>query len=672
MNPFRRLRLLTCAGIFPLLNQTQAISAAPFEWASNDLRQLDARLQTLEEQLKDLPSVEVPQLTERIGYHSGYSPNHNRVEWVEFNLLREAAVDAVVLVPAASSGSGVACPGFGFPLRFRVELFNEDRSTHSVVADFTGEDFPNPGILPVYLPVTGLKTRYIRVTATRLYSEGKQSLFALGEIMALSGKRNMAQPVTRAAFSCSQTMGALPVWGLSNLVDGHTSLGAPEGGTASPTLGYCSEPVDFRRTKEPPPAWVQVDLGDTYPLDEIRLFPAHPPQFAHRSGYGWPVEMKVEVSDNPDFVNSIELKGFRDGAAFPRRDAISPGDNPVSFCPADRDKPVRYIRVTSLRLFDSNGLYVFALSELQAWSGDQNIALHKPVTASSLNPQPGWAAAALVDGFTSRANIVDWPEWLQGLSHRREMFHQINLSKLQREERVQVIKGNIRYGLLTLAALSGIAMIAYYQIQKRRRREEIATLRLRFAQDLHDEIGSSLGCIAFITEDAATHTNDELIRSELAEIREITAQAIESMRDLVQLTQSAKYGSGDLTDHLAQTAERILRGVTYTIHGHAGPAINKLPIEQRRDVVLIFKETLHNLARHAQATIASIDLSQSGSTLLLTIQDNGRGFDPSNTRPNGMGLGNLKRRANKHGGDVRITSEIGKGTTITIELPSHD
>ena len=101
---------------------------------------------------------------------------------------------------------------------------------------------------------------------------------------------------------------------------------------------------------------------------------------------------------------------------------------------------------------------------------------------------------------------------------------------------------------------------------------------------------------------------------------------------MIVLVPAGSSGSGDLTDHLAQSAERILRGIAYTMSGVAGPALNRLPLKQRWEVVLMFKEVLHNLPRPAKATTASIELSQSGPTLAVMIEDNGRGFDPCDTR----------------------------------------
>ena len=94
-------------------------------------------------------------------------------------------------------------------------------------------------------------------------------------------------------------------------------------------------------------------------------------------------------------------------------------------------------------------------------------------------------------------------------------------------------------------------------------------------------------------------------------------------------------------------------------------------MDQRRDLVLMLKESLHNLVRHSQATHADITLAQGDETLILTVRDNGRGFDPSALKGGGMGLVNLQRRAAKHGGIVSVDSAPQHGTSITISLPHH-
>jgi len=648
-----------------------AFAGASLSWLSPELRQIEVEQHSLELALATLPPAPTLQLTQRIGYHSGYSSTPDTVEWVELDLRREEALDAVVLVPAASSGGGVLAPGYGFPVRYRVEVSDSaDHAGRTVIADQTTADFPNPGALPVYLSCTGHRARFVRLTATRLFRDGDRALLAMGEIMLLQGKRNLAARLSRGDFNYSRTLGALPVWGLSNLVDGHLALGPPEGTKPSPSLGFASRRLNFRLEPHPALRWVQVDLGKAVPIDEVRLFPAHPPEFAHRPGYGWPLDLKVEISDDPDFNNAVALTGFQDGSINAPRDPVSPGDNPMSF--VAMNETARYVRVTPQRYFNANGGLIFALSEMQVWSGDANVALGRPVTALDSNELGGWSKAALVDGFTSRHDIVDWPDWLSGLSKRREITQRLALLETRRNAVVSHLKILGTWLLASTICLALLILLVLNLRQRRERRRELEALRERISQDLHDEIGSSLGSIAFISEDALALTGDDAVRRELSEIRDTARQTLDSMRDIVRLAQRGTYGSGDLTEHLREIAERMLRGIPHTLEMTAAPSFNQLPMAQRRDLVLIFKETLHNLVRHSRATKAEITLAEEKSLLSLTVHDNGRGFDPATaSAAGGMGLLNLQRRVAKHGGAVRIDSAPGRGSTLTLTLPRH-
>jgi signal transduction histidine kinase len=659
------LALLAAAGGIPHAD------AASFSWLSPGLRDIRAERETLLRTLAALPPEPSPQLTDRLGYHSGYSSSAETVEWVEMYLQREETLDAVVLIPAASGGGGAMSPGYGFPVRFRVEISESaDHSERVVIADHTRTDFPNPGVLPVYLNAGGRKARFVRITATRLFREGDRALFALGEVMLLQGQRNLATRLARSDFTYSRTTGAMPVWGLSNLVDGHSALGPPEGAQPSPTLGYCSKPVNLERDPHPQPRWVQVDLGQTLPVDEVRLFPAHPPEFAHRPGYGWPPRLKVELSENADFRDAIELPGFRDGSGVAERDPVSPGDNAMSF-PA-RNESARYVRVTAPRLFDANGLYLFALAEMQVWSGNTNVALGRPVSAFDSVEGKGWSRAALVDGFTSEANILGWPEWLSGLSKRRKTLQEIALLD---ERRAGIVRQWKRRAILAtgIVALAGLVTALLWVFNQRRARHlELEALRQRIARDLHDDIGSSLGSIALIAQEVIASGGDAAhVRAELTDLQGIASETVEAMREITRIIQSDGYSAGDLSGHLRETAARLLRGVPHTLTADAGAPWNRLPMDQQRDLILMFKETLHNILRHAHATSVEIQLAHRRGEVTLTVRDNGCGFDPAATADHGMGIANLRRRAAKHGGSVQIASAPADGATLTIILPCH-
>jgi hypothetical protein len=82
---------------------------------------------------------------------------------------------------------------------------------------------------------------------------------------------------------------------------------------------------------------------------------------------------------------------------------------------------------------------------------------------------------------------------------------------------------------------------------------------------------------------------------------------------------------------------------------------------------LMFKETINNLVRHSKCTLASIDLRIEGTYLVLTVTDNGKGFDPDQINE-GNGLSSLHRRARSLGGETVVLSRENEGTTVMINV----
>ena len=94
-----------------------------------------------------------------------------------------------------------------------------------------------------------------------------------------------------------------------------------------------------------------------------------------------------------------------------------------------------------------------------------------------------------------------------------------------------------------------------------------------------------------------------------------------------------------------------------------------LPIETKIALYRIAQESLNNISRHSKATKATIQVSESHAHLILVIQDNGRGFDSSQQNNRRMGLSIMKERAEAIQANVTINSQLGIGTTITIQWP---
>ncbi|MFO0842087.1 MAG: DUF1549 domain-containing protein [Gemmataceae bacterium] len=143
--------------------------------------------------------------------------------------------------------------------------------------------------------------------------------------------------------------------------------------------------------------WVQVDLGESLPIDEVRLFPARPTDFPDAPGFGFPARFKVEVSDEPGFGNARAV------ADHTKADYPSPGDKPYVIAP--RGERARYLRVTGTKLWKRHNDYVFALAEVEVESAGKNVALGKPVSSLDSIEAGRWGRRKLVDGFTSRESL---------------------------------------------------------------------------------------------------------------------------------------------------------------------------------------------------------------------------------------------------------------------------
>ncbi|MFM7604171.1 MAG: histidine kinase [Prosthecobacter sp.] len=148
------------------------------------------------------------------GWHSAISPTADVTKWVQVDWESKQQMDEIRLIPAHPSDYPDRF-GFGFPRRFKVEAGEQ------VVFDSTHADFSNPGDTPVAFPTPGLQAQTIRITATRLWERSGDFVFALAELQAFAGGKNLA--LGSAVTSSDET--TTHAWKSQNLVDGLSSSG---------------------------------------------------------------------------------------------------------------------------------------------------------------------------------------------------------------------------------------------------------------------------------------------------------------------------------------------------------------------------------------------------------------------------------------------------------------
>lgn len=173
---------------------------------------------------------------------------------------------------------------------------------------------------------------------------------------------------------------------------GASWMGAADTSTSQ---GYAVESATADAVK-----WVQVDLGESMSLDTVRIRPQYhndPGAGGWVAGYGFPLRFKVEVSGVADFSTSTVI------ADHTAADFANPGNNALSLGASATN--ARYVRFTATKLWQRGaGLnYVFTLAEIEAVSGDSNIAVGKPVSANDSYEGSGWSKDHLTDGKYQKA-----------------------------------------------------------------------------------------------------------------------------------------------------------------------------------------------------------------------------------------------------------------------------
>ncbi len=218
----------------------------------------------------------------------------------------------------------------------------------------------------------------------------------------------------------------------------------------------------------------------------------------------------------------------------------------------------------------------------------------------------------------------------------------------------------ITLGLL----IAGGTLVAIARRRGRAASAREVDMRLQIAIDLHDDIGSDLGALALMADIA--ERNPELTEHDRLQFNRISALARETsekLREIVWLVNPEHDSVGDLVHRMRSFAAVILPGTSVRWELRGDMASVPLHLTLKRDVLLVFKEVLHNIARHASASAVTVRLFVKELTLHLEIVDDGVGFNPL-TEVYGCGIRSIRERAKSHSGHFVLCSSSGTGTRV--------
>ena len=229
--------------------------------------------------------------------------------------------------------------------------------------------------------------------------------------------------------------------------------------------------------------------------------------------------------------------------------------------------------------------------------------------------------------------------------------------------------------LVVLATQAAIAVenARLYDETERRGRElqrlQVLEERERIAKELHDGVIQSLFAVGMNLQGLATSSADPETTRRLEAAAEDVDAAIRDLRNYIFGLRPGILADRQLDQALKElTSEFGARSGVVTVVDVDGEAASTLA-SRAGEVVQLAREALSNVSRHAKATTCRVSLRRGDGSIVLEIDDDGRGFDVETTTW-GMGLRNLRERVESLAGVLEVASTPGEGTTVRATLPS--
>jgi ligand-binding sensor domain-containing protein/signal transduction histidine kinase len=238
--------------------------------------------------------------------------------------------------------------------------------------------------------------------------------------------------------------------------------------------------------------------------------------------------------------------------------------------------------------------------------------------------------------------------------------------------------------LLAAALVAGAARLFFHRrlrlkLARLSHQEAMERERMRIARDMHDEIGSRLTRISYVSELALQDGANS--HQSVQSISHAVHDLLKSLDEIVWAVNPQNDSLENLAAYLGHYATEYLHATAVECKLNIEPSLPWLPLtaETRHNIFLAFEEALGNALRHSDATCLSVDIHWVDEILEIRVEDNGKGMrSPAQApipaagperRRKGNGLANMRQRLAGIGGSATIESRSGKGTIVTFRLP---
>lgn len=190
--------------------------------------------------------------------------------------------------------------------------------------------------------------------------------------------------------------------------------------------------------------------------------------------------------------------------------------------------------------------------------------------------------------------------------------------------------------------------------------------RRSLSRELHDEVGQSFSAVLMEAENLLDLGPEPDVRSRLESIRAVAEKGIAEIRNMALLLRPSMLDDFGLAPALEWQARETGKRTGMRVQV-ASDVPDELPEEHKTCIYRVVQEALNNCARHAQASSAQVSVLGRNGHILVSVQDDGSGFDPKRVR--GLGLLGMEERVRHLGGTFEIDSHAGCGTLVRVALP---